>query len=322
LQDKKNKWMILVGVFAGCAVMTKWLTGLLVYSGWIFFLVLDRENRFRWKAWRPLLISLAITTIIVLPWQLYILHMFPVESAYEYKLNSLHFTLAVEGHTGPTFYHFQRMADHYGSLAPYLFLPGLFLLWYFSSDRKKALVLISFPVLIYLFFTLAKTKMPLFVLPAAPALFLALGAIGELVLRGISRLPKKIFRHAFLFIGMFYALFSSLNISGAIEENHTGRNLQNTYWYSRIYDTEIDKKISSMLPSKDYVLFNAGAMNATLVMFYNDGITAYGYYMTEQEYRMLKAKHVKIAVFIDDRLPEFLAKDPEVFKINQKLIGF
>lgn len=32
-QDKL-KWSILIGVFVGCAILNKWLTGLLVYGGW------------------------------------------------------------------------------------------------------------------------------------------------------------------------------------------------------------------------------------------------------------------------------------------------
>lgn len=320
IQDRKNKWMILIGVFAGCAVMTKWLTGLLVFSGWGLYLLLDRESRFRWKAWLPLLISLAIAVIIVLPWQLYIMQAYPVESAYEYKLNSLHFTIAVEGHEGPPGYHFSLMFEQYGWLAPYLFIPGCVLLWYFAGDRKKALVLIMFPVLIYGFFTLAKTKMPLFTLPAAPALFTALGAVAELAMRGMAKIPIVLLRNVVCFAGIFIALFASLNMSGAMEENHTGRNPKNTYWYGRIYDTKIDKEIGGLLPSKDYVLFNAGGMNAMLVMFYNDGVTAYCDYMTEKEYHELKARHVKIAVCIDEQLPEFLANDPEVFKIDRKLV--
>src|SRR4051812_26167647 len=39
------RWAVLVGVFAGLAVLVKWLTGLLVFSGWAIAVVTDRHLR-------------------------------------------------------------------------------------------------------------------------------------------------------------------------------------------------------------------------------------------------------------------------------------
>lgn len=43
------KWTILVGVFVGCAILNKWLPGLLIYGGWVIYILLNKNLRFNKK---------------------------------------------------------------------------------------------------------------------------------------------------------------------------------------------------------------------------------------------------------------------------------
>ncbi|RZK53369.1 MAG: glycosyltransferase family 39 protein, partial [Hymenobacter sp.] len=151
-------WLVLVGVLAGAAVLCKWLTGLLVYAGWGFDLLLQlRRGRPLLPEMGRLLASLAVAVAVLLPWQLYTARRFPVESAYESAYNARHFTEALEGHGENWWYHFGMLPMHYGLLLGLVLLGmGLALR---PARRRAALPLLAMVGLIYLFFTLAATKM-------------------------------------------------------------------------------------------------------------------------------------------------------------------
>jgi len=42
---KKTIWLILIGVFAGAAVMVKWLTGFIVFFCWMTSILLEKKKR-------------------------------------------------------------------------------------------------------------------------------------------------------------------------------------------------------------------------------------------------------------------------------------
>lgn len=45
--SQKKYWLILIGLFSGCAILIKWLTGLLVFSGWGLSIIFDKKKEFR-----------------------------------------------------------------------------------------------------------------------------------------------------------------------------------------------------------------------------------------------------------------------------------
>ena len=45
----KIRWAIFIGIFVGCAVLNKWLTGFLVYGGWGLYILLDKNYRLDYK---------------------------------------------------------------------------------------------------------------------------------------------------------------------------------------------------------------------------------------------------------------------------------
>jgi 4-amino-4-deoxy-L-arabinose transferase-like glycosyltransferase len=57
LNSGKKRWRILVGVFVGCALLVKWLPGILVFSGWGMWVLLDKERRMRCSSYVQMLSS-------------------------------------------------------------------------------------------------------------------------------------------------------------------------------------------------------------------------------------------------------------------------
>jgi len=57
--------------------------------------------------YKNLIISLSLTLLIVIPWQIYTFLTFPDEAAQAYKFNLLHFTKALDGHNGTVWYYLE-----------------------------------------------------------------------------------------------------------------------------------------------------------------------------------------------------------------------
>ena len=128
--SKKPIWIILIGVFSGFAVLTKWLVGLLVYSAWGFNIITQFKNNISetLKKFIPLLKSLSITLLLFLPWTIYTFIRFPVEAKYELSLNARHFSEAIENHIGGYDFHFNMMNQIYSPFNYYWIILLIFIL--------------------------------------------------------------------------------------------------------------------------------------------------------------------------------------------------
>ena len=112
---RKWGWAALTGVLSGCAILTKWLTGLLVYLVWGVYLLC--EYRFRLKEWRILQFAaaLAITVAVALPWQIFTLKAYPEVARVEMENNALHFTQVIESPHGQEW-------DFYLETLPFIYI--------------------------------------------------------------------------------------------------------------------------------------------------------------------------------------------------------
>jgi 4-amino-4-deoxy-L-arabinose transferase len=307
----KKRWIFLIGFFAGVAILNKWLTGLLVYSGWIVIIFTNTKKSDWKKEIKNLAFSLGITLAVMLPWQIYILTHFPRESIFEYLYNSRHLLSAVEGHRGGVWYHLALLPEQYGGWFVYLLiLPGLYFLLKEMRNPGIRLGLLVYLLFSYLFFTLAATKMPMFCTIVSPLIFLALAAIICKILGWMDALLPGRSGQIFCFFFICLVGIYSLDIN-RLDREHSERN---PYWEKLRTNAGIDKVMAKKLPSKDYVVFNGGGHNAVMFMFYS-GQVAYGHYPNETEYLSLKKRRVKIATFVDRSIPDFLKTDPTVFKL-------
>ena len=312
----KQKWIYLIGLFAGMAVLVKWLTGLLVFSGWGLLILFDSEKRFKIKSYKEIAISFLIALFVFMPWQLYIMHYFPKEAAYVYEFNRRHITEALEGHAGSAWFQLSLLGEQFGLIVPYLLVFAIFFFYKNSVNKKIAIVFLFYVFILYAFFAFVTTKMPLVCLAVAPIIYIMLASLISEVLKFIQRLPKAKMLVSFLLLLLI--TFYNFDMD-YIEQNHTERNPGNYVRRIAIHNREINKSLNSTLPSLDYVVFNCGGYNTTLVMFYSD-VTAYGAYPTEEEYKKLKSKKIKMATFTDENIPDYFANDAEVFKIKEKII--
>ncbi len=150
----KFYWVILTGIFSGCAMLTKEAVGLAVYLIW--FLYTLQKYKFDFKKYKPIFISLFITLLIFIPWQIFIFHRFPTEAKLEYQFNMHHFSQVIDGQGGPFSYHFSYIGLIFGSVVPYFIVPGLLVFYFKSTDKKLSLSIIIALLFIYFFLLFCK----------------------------------------------------------------------------------------------------------------------------------------------------------------------
>lgn len=165
------RWAAATGVAAGLAFLTKWSIGLLILPLWLF-LVLG------YKPWRTLLrdaaIVVAFAFLLAAPWQIYIHLRWPEEAAFEQAYNLRHIHQAVEGHAGDAWWHLDHVPLFFGWLA---FLAPILFLFNLRPRNNGPPALLFWLITPYAFFSYVATKMPAYVLIAAPALFIMEGRL-------------------------------------------------------------------------------------------------------------------------------------------------
>lgn len=318
-QNRKDwKWLVFIGLFSGLAILTKWLTGLLVYSGWgmLIFLDLIKNRKIEFNAVKDLLSALFLTCIIFIPWQIYTNNEFPEESRHEMAYNTKHVWEAVEGHTGNVFFYLNKMDFHYGYGYYILIIAGLLLSLKYLKRREYG-SLLTFILVPFLFFSIiVQTKLPSYTFFISPLLLLISALTFSVILNNI---PSKLLKSLFLIVIALICLRIP-EIKRLRQENRTDFVILSSNKDHKLHNTSIYKKLDTLVP-EEYVVFNCKSMEDVEAMFYSSR-NVYSWTMTEEQYNGLKSKGVKIAAFkehSDQGLPEFLKNDPEVLIIQEEL---
>jgi 4-amino-4-deoxy-L-arabinose transferase len=346
--NRKWRWVFIIGLLAGLAILTKWLLGLLVFAVWGLFLL--SEYRFKINQWKTshFLMALATCVIIFLPWQLYIFHQFPEYAAIELNFNTLHYTTVLEGHDGSFWFHF--------SILPYVYF-GQEEWWNYKETLLNRSYLFSFTLLIvgfilflktlkknslritvfftflcvYLFFSFSKTKMPAYTLFVSSIFFMSLAAIPyyiERLLFGIKtlplskiKIPQWIPAILMFFIVSFYALYM-LNFK-FIRNTHL---TMNSWRMAGINAKEVFTELDKTLPEK-IVIFNVASMLPeaeyfSLVyegMFYGNRICYQGNPLNDEIIEKLNNQGYAIAIFTHIEVPQNIQHDERIIKIDKQL---
>ncbi len=310
-------WIALIGLFAGIAILNKWLVGLLIYSGWFASLVFLTKERNLIQI-KQILKSLAITLLVALPWQLFILYQYPSESRFEFAYNSSHFFYALEGHSETWYYHFAQLSEQYGGKIVYLLIiPGLLLFLRSIKEKSLRIGVLTIITITYLFFSIAKTKVPMFCAIVSPFIFLSLGAVLDRAFKFIKIIadPASI---SFTYMLILLILgYNMLNIKD-LDQLHSSKY---QYWNNLRTNRIIAKHVHSILPNKDYTVFNCPEHYTVMLTFYT-GLTAYKIIPSNHQINIVKAKKKKVAIFWDDFLPSNIKKDTSIYKIYLKPIGY
>ncbi len=322
---RKKQFLILIGLFSGCAILVKWLTGLLVFSGWGISIFLSKERRTLWKHYLHLLLSFAIALVVFLPWQLYILNAFPLLSKHEYALNSKHFVEVIEGHGGDFWWHFTNAEAVYG--LGILFIVFCFTVFYMSLKNKIfKIAFLTYVLLVYVFFSIAATKMIAFTYSVSFLLYLSIGLVitefFERVIKSPDYLPKKI--QYTIYTTLILGIISGINLDvEKIQEYHTlYKKEENSYLHNKLKTTPFIRTFSEKFaPTEDYVLFNCRPDDNIPFMFFNELVAAYSFIPDSNTIIQVKQQGHKVVVFDDKQLPSYLQRDMDVLKIPEYWSG-
>lgn len=312
-QNSNNRyWIVLIGLFSGSAILVKWLVGLLIYLGWGITLIADKD-RFKIKKYIPLIISLMITVFVALPWQLYIIRTFPIESAYEYSYNTRHFFEVIEDHGGNWDFHFQNLGKLYGKfvLTPWLLLVGFVFLLIRVENLKYKIVLATSVIAIYLFYSLAATKMISFGLSVSSFAFLSLALLFIEIEKLTSRWCK--FKQLSLVLSTILLLwFSYVNFDfNTLHQKHTLIDSQNHPMRAvKTKELNLIGVLPQLIPDTSYVIFNTPYYANIQIMFFTDYKAAYDFIPSEQNCINLIEQNLDFIVLDNGQaeMPDYLEK--------------
>ncbi|MDG1147233.1 MAG: glycosyltransferase family 39 protein [Crocinitomicaceae bacterium] len=323
-RSKDFKYLIFIGLFSGCAVLVKWLMGLIIYVIWTITNLISYRLLFLKKAYSlPLIQASSISLLVFLPWQFYIHWRFPKEASYELNLNGQHFFNAIEGHSGDFTFHFtDGLSILYGSgdAVPFLLLTGLILAIQKCNNLNSRLFIGTSVVFTYLFFSFAATKMIAFPLTVMPFMYLGLATLIYFVIDFVA-LKLKVKAISIIGIPLLTILisFTALNLN-RLENYHTNwKQNDNQNWAVKTKEKKFILQLKNLLNDGQHLVFNCNKafFSNISIMFYTNHL-AYIKTPSKQEIEHLKKKKKKIAVIDDGTLPIYILHDNSIKKIPSK----
>lgn len=291
LKDKSWKWAILIGVFAGCAILNKWLTGLLVYAAWGANILMSIRSKDLKSQLSKLFSSLLVCAVIFIPWQFYINYRFPEQAKFERILNMKHITEAVEGHNGGYDYYYNLLSWYLGEYVWVLFLAGFGILVFSKKlNRTVAIALSTVIVVPVAFFSfVVKTKMPSFVFILAPFAFICIAMAVHTIttIKLKTRIPY--------WIAVCLCTIPVFNYT-LLQQQFSN---DDEYRSKKIYNTNIFKQLKTSLPENIAVIMNTKDFEDIEVMFYVDNVVCYNYSIVKEDMEVLNNRGINVAVFKD-----------------------
>lgn len=317
---KKYIFLVLIGLFSGAAVLVKWLVGLLVYSGWGISIIALKKNRKEWRNYFHLAISLLITLIVFLPWQWYISSTFPEQSAYEFALNTSHFFNVIEGHGGDGLYHLTQTNYIYGFAFVFMIIFFVLLAIKIKPKEYKYFTITCF-VIVYLFFSIAATKMIAFTFAGALFGFLALGSFAEsltkLVILNKELVKKRVYARLFKLGIILFLVNNTFNFE-KIQEDHTmASKNEDSEFFKKLNNNTLFHSFRTQIPNQsEYILFNTTNFEHIQAMFFCDFEAAYDGIPSMEAIKKVKENGYKLALIKNDKLPDYVVNDPEILLIS------
>lgn len=320
-RSKEFKYIVFLGLFAGGAVLVKWLMGLIVYVIWTITNLLSlRLATFKKEHILPMIQSSFVSLLVFLPWQIYIHLKYPKEASYELGLNGQHFFQAVEGHTGNFSYHFNEgLSTLYGSgdAIPFMILVGLILLIWKSNNLKMGIFIGVSVVFVYVFFSIAATKMLAFTIIVMPFLYLGLATLISFTIQLISEKLKRPTLYSIVIPAITILLgYTAINLN-RLESKHTNKEPKEKQdWSMKTDQKELILDLKRTLNDGKYVIFNCNLSfySNIPIMFYTDHI-AYLHVPSREDIDIVKKKKLKIAIYNAGNLPEYILDDNSIRKI-------
>jgi len=339
--NRKWKWVIWIGFFAGCAVLTKWLTGLLIFFTWGVYILSTYGFKIKQWKWTHILTAVVICSVIFVPWQIYILTHYYDAALFEYQYNSKHLFEQIEGQNTHFFFHFEKIPYLYlghKQLTPegttslrtlviilnaVILIFGLSRLVFFIKKRNIRITILSTLLFIYLFFSFATTKMPAYTLIIGMIWFISLGMFIDFIMQYISLWLRK--KSIKMMIQTFFLLlfsFYMLNFT-RIRNQHT----DDTIWrQDMITNKATFLRIKEQLPP-NAIVFN---LRGSGIYGHNGQYIEASFYIDRDVYPLppkketiqtLKSKGF-IPVYISKHpLPDYILNDPDAIFIDEEILN-
>ena len=282
-------WVVLIGVFSGGAVLNKWLTGLFVFLIWGLYLLIKLFQTKKGLAqFIPLFVSVIVSCAVFLPWQIYILTHYHELAMHEYKFNSRHILEAIEGHKDTVFYYFLYLYNIVGMYIYWLILPGLFLMLRSKNGKIIHWALALATMLVFVFYSaIVQTKIQAYLLFIIPFLFICIAFSIDFLFQIVK---KAIFLKVALLCVLIFCMLRPLEIKEYLLANKHDR-------MQRIHNAEIFKNLRKKLPKDIKIVMNLGATQDLECMFYNPGILAYTWSLSQENMKILASKKIRVGFF-------------------------
>lgn len=318
------RFVLLTGLFAGAAILVKWLPGLLVYSGWGLAIITSATARKKIKSYVHLLLGLLITVIVSLPWQIYILTRFPQESKFEFQFFTNHFSQPLDGHNGDGLgwhYYLSNFSDIFSvSLLTWLLLSVIFLL--IINRRPIGYGLLGMVVIVFTFYSIAATKMPAFPVITISVILLVYATLFSLSERIIPLfVPGRFLQILLMTCIVLNVAVCQYRLNDKYSNYYTERGNRESCISQRAMFAGLYREFSSIVPMKQqpsYVILNCPWEEIPHLMFFTDVRAAYDK-IDDNKLNFLKSrKDLKIGYIVisDQPIPENILRDDSILKIR------
>lgn len=279
-QSHQKKHLLLIGVFAGLAVLTKWMVGFLVFGVWmsyIFWLAFVNRGLVLREISSGLK-SLGVALVVCLPWNLFAAINYPDEYWFEFNHARRHFSEVIEGHGGDIAFYWDNLSTLYGSgtLMPWIVLSALAFTLYRLKDIRERILLGTSVLFVYTFFTMASTKMSNFVSVVSPLIIIFIAVLFYHLVVFINQKMRISIYWSFILIPLFFIFL--------LRPKETIYNHKLSGSFPRDYNIEVAQAIKALTVPENSVCYYHEFHNYEhiLHMFYHEGLALPGLPTKEQ----------------------------------------
>ncbi|MGH7876758.1 MAG: ArnT family glycosyltransferase [Candidatus Dormibacteraceae bacterium] len=183
-EEGDRRWWYGVGVATGLALMTKDFAALV--GPIAILLALALEGRLATLAKREVWVGVALALIIALPWNLLQLARYggTFVSQYVGYMVVSRATNQIEGHTGSAITYFALARDQFFPWFYLLPFAGLAWIAQWWRDRRRPSIVAVFPALVFILYTLVKSKLSWYLVPIYPAAAVIVGGAAVRAMKG------------------------------------------------------------------------------------------------------------------------------------------
>ncbi len=273
-----------LGAATGFAYLTKSFLGILILPVWA---AMRSQLGPRSGMAKELAIAGIFTALIAAPWTLYTALSFPLQATHERTSALRHITEVIENQGGPPWKYLWEMPRFFGELVyvPIAMAAFSVLKGTASAERRAVLLWLALP---YLLFSAFATKMPGYVMVAAPAIFIVQAEFWVWLWQRRQSQSRSLNRRLFalcLFLLAFLPARHLLGPTGPLE-----RRDRNPQWVRDL------RALNAHIGAQQAVVFNIA--NPVDAMFYTP-YTVYEYLPSAAQARALQQRGYRVYVFDD-----------------------